>query len=278
VFRALRFDSDGTAWFSDSVSFTAAASQTNEFEVNFYRSASVRGRLDDSVPRPVRNGRVIAHISTWDSTVSGEQPGWHAWSPIRQDGSFELVSLPPGKFGVVALCDGFVSTNGPGTSGTFTYPQIHKLPDHDLEITVKMQPTATLEVRVDDPEGKPLRDAMVSTWPNVAYEEWGSTILGSDCYDHADFYRAKPRFEGSGWGKQVPGFQGTTDANGVAVLFNLPAQITEFSVGHTNFVLPAIKSAGGSMNRHAPVQLIAGTTNRASVRMEKKGVAPLKHY
>ena len=276
VVRALRFDSDGMAWFSDPLSFTAVSSQTNQLEVMFHRSATVRGRLDDSVPRPVLNGRVIAHVSTLQPANSGEQPGWHSWSPVREDGSFDLVSLPPGKFGIVALCDGFVSKSG--QSGTFTHPQIHELQTNDLEIAVTMQPTATLVVKVDDPGGKPLKDASVGTWPNVSYEEWGSTILASDCYNHADLIRDGPHFEGGSWFRKVRGFQEMTDSNGIAVLFNLPAQITEFSVGHSNFVLPAIKSAGGGMNRYAPISLSPGATNRASVRMEKRDVNPLKHY
>ena len=37
-----------------------------------------------------------------------------------------------------------------------------------LDITIGMEPTARLEVRVTDNQGKPpVKGALVSTWPNV---------------------------------------------------------------------------------------------------------------
>ncbi len=278
LFRALRVETNGTAWFSEIINLNAVSGRTNQFEVTLKPGASVHGRLDDNVPRPVTNGRVIAHVSQSGQQSEPTPPGWHAWSIIRADGSFDLPSLPPGKLGIVALCDGFVSTNGPGTSGTFTYPQIHRLKAKDLDVLVGMQPTARLEVKVVDPAGKPLKDAKVSTWPNVLYEQWGSTILASDCYNSAAAFHDPPLSADADWSRTVPGFQGRTDSNGVAVMANLPEHVSEFAVEHPEFALPAINTSWGEKRRYASVTLRAGITNYANVQLERLDQSPIKHY
>ncbi len=278
LFRALRFDTNGTIWFSEIINVKAVTGQTNKFDVTLKPGTTLHGRLDDSVPRPVTNGRVIAHVSQPGGQSGTDPPGWHAWSTIRADGSFDVPSLPPGKLGIVALCDGFVSTNGRGTSGTFTYPQIHWLKAKDLNVVVGMQPTARLEVTVLDPVGKPLKGATVSTWPNVLYEQWGSTILASDCYNSAAAFREPPLPRDPDWSRAVPGFQGETDDQGVAGLANLPDQVSEFAVEHPEFALPAIKTPWGDKRRYAPITLTAGITNHATVQMEKRDESPIKHY
>src|SRR6185503_17181664 len=149
-------------WFSPVVAITAAAGKTNEVEVELGPCVKLAGRLDETVPRPVRKGRVIAQVSP---------PEWHAWSEVRDDGSFEIASLPQGDLEIVALCDGYVSTNGPGQFPHMHYPQKYSLDTNDLSVTVGMMPTAALEVTVTDDQGKPLKDAVVAAWPNVRYGE-----------------------------------------------------------------------------------------------------------
>src|SRR5207253_745195 len=107
------------------------------------------------------------------------------------DGSFQLDSLPEGNLEIVALCDGFVSTNGPGKFQT-RYPQQHLIGTNDLTITIGMERTARLEVRVTDSAGNPLKGARVSTWPNVRYGEWSATILVGDCVNTSDRLLQKP--------------------------------------------------------------------------------------
>src|SRR6185503_5697530 len=99
-----------------------------------------------------------------------EPPQWHAWTTVKEDGTFAIDNLPAGDLEILALCGGFVSTNGPGKSG-FRYPQKHLLSTNDLEITIGMEPTARLEVTVHDEKGRPLKDVQVQTWPNARYGE-----------------------------------------------------------------------------------------------------------
>jgi hypothetical protein len=185
--------------------------------------------------------------------------------------------LPSGELEIVALCDGFVSTNGPGQFRT-RYPQRHQLGTNDLAITIGMEPTARLEVRVTDDQGKPLADARVASWPNVRYGEWSSTILASDCYRTADWLRPGSTPEFAGWSRSVPDFEGTSDNAGLAVLPNLPATVSEFGVDHPQFALPAVVTPGGDKRRQASVTLIPGQTNRTSVQLERRDRTPIKHY
>jgi hypothetical protein len=265
-------------WFSDVVQVDTLAGAAHAVVVDLKPGATVHGELDSTVPRPVTNGRVIANVWPQAHKPQDSPPQWHAWSTVRDDGSFQVGFLPPGDLEVVVLCDGFVSTNGPGQS-RMRYPQKHVLGSSDLAITIGMEPTARLEVRVTDDQGKPLKDAHVSTWPNVRYGEWWATILASDCYNTADGLKAGPEAKAMGWFRSAPpDFEGTSDGLGLAVLPNLPPEVYSLSVEHPDFVLPAVVAPGGEKNREARVTLVPGRTNHAAVRLERREQAPISHY
>lgn len=276
--RAIEIESSGSVWFSDVVTITAVSGQTNEVAVDLKRGVAVHGRLDAGVPRPVRNGRIIAHVWPQGHKPQDSPPQWHAWSVIREDGSFDINSLPEGDLEVVALCDGFVNTNGPGKY-KFIYPQKYALGTNDLAITVGMEPTARLEVHVMDDEAKPLPGAHVSAWPNVRYGEWAAVILGSDCYNMSDLFLPKPGSKPIRWWRQpVPDLEGTSGSTGIAVLSNLPVMVKQISVDHTNFELPAIEGFGGQKQRLATITLKAGETNEVYIKLEPRGKSPIAHY
>ncbi len=79
--RAIQFDAGGKAWFSDTISFTATAGQTNEVVVDLTPGITLRGRLDGTVPRPVKNGRVIVQVTPPGLTMPQSPPEWHSWKP-----------------------------------------------------------------------------------------------------------------------------------------------------------------------------------------------------
>jgi hypothetical protein len=278
--RTIQFDSNGSAWFSPVTNITAVAGQTNEVAVDLKPGVTVHGRLDDAVPRPVRNGRVIAHVWPQEEKAQNSPPDWHAWSNIRADGTFEITSLPDGRLEIVALCDGFVSTNGPGQFPSMHYPQQHLLGTNDLTLTLGMEPTAGLEVQVNDDQGKPLKDARVNTSPNIRYGEWSATILGSDCYNTADRLRDAGTRESllNWWLNRLASFQGTSDVSGLARILNLPSEVKDFSVEHPRFILPATDTGYGQKRRQAAITLHPGRTNRVTVRLEPAGQSPIAHY
>jgi hypothetical protein len=274
--RAVLLGTNGSAWFSDTVPITATTGQVTELALELKPGLMVQGQLDTRVPRPVSNGRVIAHVWPTGANPADSPPQWHAWKPVSKDGSFVLGPLPAGDLELVALSAGFVSTNGPGQFH-MRYPQKYSLGTNDLSVTLGMEPTARLEVEVLDDHGRPLKDAQVSTWPNVRYGEWSAVILGADCYNMANNFLKPPEPKLLNWQK-VADFEGITDSNGVAVLPNLPATTSEFTVQHPQFDLPAVADSMGSKRREVSLNLVAGQTNHVTVRLEPHGRAPIRHF
>lgn len=275
--RAVRYDTEGIAWFSELIPLTGVAGQTQALVVDLKRGRTVRGTLDSSVPRPVTNGRVVVHVWPFGEKPDTSPPQWHTWSPIQSDGSFVFNALPPGDLEIVALCQGFISTNGPGTS-SMRYPQKHRLETNDLSIIVGMEPTARLEVRVTDAKGNPVPNAQVVTWPNVRYGEWSATIFASDLYDTGDYLLSRSARSKGWWNSRVADFEGVSDQAGWAVLSNLPATVGELSVNHERFALPATGTPGSGQAREASVTLVAGKTNRLVLVLEPRDGSPITHY
>jgi hypothetical protein len=280
LIRAVQFDTNGSVWFSPLTNITAVAGQTKEIEVKLTLGVTVHGQLDETALRPIHNGKVIANVWPEGEKPGNNPPTWHAWTSIREDGTFEIASLPEGKLELVALCDGYVNTNGPGEVSSFHYPQVHILGTNDLDVTVGMERTCCLAVSVTDDQGKPLKQAQVNLWPNVRYGEWSATILGADNYNTADFIRDAGKRDGMTrwWMNRPPAFTATSDDTGVALLMNLPKEVKEFSVTHSNFALPARDNGYGRKERQASVSLSSGQTNRVSVQLERAGKTPIGHY
>lgn len=274
--QLVQLDSNGVPWFSETRRVDLLAARTNGVSMGLYRGSTVRGTLDSAVPRPVRQGRVVAQVWPEGFRPEDSPPSWHAWSPVDADGSFQLVGLPAGRLEVVVLCDGFISTNGPGKF-SMRYPQAHTLGHEDLAIMVGMEPTARLVVHVTDERGNPVRDARVAAWPNVRYGEWAATVVASDLHNTVESLTAPGA--GAGWRiVPVPDFEGTTDEHGDAVIPNLPATTDRLGVQHSQFDLPATGTPTAGMNREARISLVAGASNRITLHLEPKGSSPVTHY
>jgi hypothetical protein len=149
---------------------------------------------------------------------------------------------------------------------------------NDTTITIGMEPTARLEVLVTDDKGHPLKDARVTTWPNVRYGEWGAVILMSDCDNTSDEFLSESERKFSRWWQVGPDFQGVSDNAGLAVLPNVPADVKDLAVEHPHFELPAVGTIGGEKRRQASFTLIGGQTNRVSVQLEPRDQSPITHY
>ena len=273
--QLVRLDRDGIASFSDVVPVTTAIGTPCEVQLELRRGLVVSGQLDPSIRRPIRHGRVIAQITPLHTQAREQPPQWHAWTEAREDGTFRFASLPPGFLEISAICDGFISTNGPGQS-SLRHPQTHELGSRDLDMVIGMEPTARLEVTVLGPGGKPVANAKVQTWPNIHYGDWAATIFG-DSYNTADFLQKTVTWEN--WRRSMPpDFEGTSDCNGLAVVPNVPADVQQFAVEHGAFQLPAVDTGIGEKRRNANLTLVRGQTNRVTVRLEARTASQISHY
>jgi len=276
--RALLLNGDGAAWFSGVEEVHTKRGETNHLELVVRPGVTVRGELDASVPRPLTRGRVVAHVWPVGCKPSEDPPVWHGWTAVNEDGSFVIPHLPTGNLELVAMCDGFVSVNGPGTS-TQRRPQVFDLGQSGLEVSIPMEATARLEVRVSDEHGRPLSGVAVSTWPNIRYGDWGARILMSDCYNLADWFLAD---NDPGWFRaqrgEVPDLHGVSDDEGLAVVPNLPITTTAFAVTHSDYELPVQTNNSGRAARQVSISLMAGETNHVTVRLERRGSGQIRHY
>jgi len=278
--RAVHFPAQGPVMFSALVSFEVKAGETNEFAPELKPGVRVAGRLADSVPRPVRNGRVCVHLFEEGHDGDSSAPVWAGWRRVSADGTFVFESLPPGRMEIIGLCDGFVSSDGPPWNGRKTglrVPQQIAISGFVQKVTLEMETAASCEVTVLDDAGQPLAGARASFWPNILWGGNGSSVFGSDLFNSEDFFRDGAPADWSAIRKLTEDdFRTVSDSNGIAHVRNLPAGNQSYSVSHTNYAMP-ISRAGGGATRSASVDLSSGETNRVVVRMQKRGKEELTH-
>jgi hypothetical protein len=149
----------------------------------------LEGRLDDSVPRPVKNGFVeLMIVQGNDYRIERGGLQWQDTVAIKPDGTFTFVSVPPGGHAqLFALGEGFQTTNpteqemrkyfaenNAGEDAVIAaalrrpdiLPQLVRLDSEHVQVTLPCRETAGLDVRVIDPAGNPVAGATGSFNPN----------------------------------------------------------------------------------------------------------------
>lgn len=142
----------------------------------------IRGKLSDNVPRPVGDGYVIATAAPMPagSSYAKENPSltWQDWAELQPDGSFVFPSMPrSGEVQLIVVCDGWLSkTTNPAAH--FVEGQVFNLEPGEVDVTVEMEKTGTLDLTVVGADGKPFNSGKISSWPNQLHHKGGSTFLG----------------------------------------------------------------------------------------------------
>ncbi len=278
--RLVYFRDGASTLFSDMVSFDAKVGETNRLDLELKPGSRVSGRLEDTVPRPVADGQVVAQILTAEIDPQSNPPIWHLWRPIAPDGTFVFDSVPRGRLEIIAICDGFVSQDGPSKrqTGQRTPQQfVIEQPAHD--IVLQMEPTAACAVQILDDHDQPLPGAEVAFWPNVLWNDYGSTIFASDLYDTADLLKSPKRPDWSSVGDRKNRFSAVSDSHGIALVRDLPehAGNDSFMVTHPAFEMPVHRDPGGEAYRYGRASVSAGQTNRVTVRLQKRGTQFVEH-
>lgn len=183
---------------SDFTPFEVVQFGRVDLELELEPLVTLRGRLDERVPRPVVDGHVWLnlHVSEGQLGLSSD----HEVS-VAADGTFEIPGLRSAAGQVIALCDGWCSKLVPPR----TLEQSHRRlsPDatpeeraqalalaqaeeriaqpaeagQDELLVIEMERAGELEVLVTDESGTALQDVHVSAWPNVHWIGVGSTIV-----------------------------------------------------------------------------------------------------
>jgi hypothetical protein len=204
-------------------------------DVEVYTGTRLTGKISDKVPRPIRDGQVMALQAPMPfddkQNLGIATLRWGDWVPIREDGSFEFVSLPrSGKIQMIAKCDGFVGKRG------FTNDESFDIEELETNVVLEMTPTIDVEIVVTDNAGLPISGASVGFSPNQLWNGWGSQILGTkwksidDVVARLDPSKTVPEGE-----REFRGYMSKTDAEGIARIRNLPQDERDFYVGKREY-------------------------------------------
>lgn len=264
----------GEIVYSESIAFMAEKGKEYNFAMEMKPGIRLEGRLDDNVPRPVKNGRVLISVrpkefpawTNWDQVNGlfdkyGHVQFWKSYRTVAEDGTFVFESVPPGGLDVVATGDGFVSKNGGTFQKGFQVPQPFGLVAPITKILVATEPTATLEVTAKTRLwGKPVSGAVIDLNPNVIRM---NGILGNMRKSSEEPFRKLAPLS------DMP-YEATTDKNGVAVIRNVPAITDSLVVFDSRFQVP-LQDPHGWRDRFVRIHFSPGTTNKFALTLEAKG-------
>ena len=273
----------GEIVYSEDLAFTAKTGEEYKFALEMKPGIRLEGRLDDNVPRPVKNGRVLISVRpkefpAWNNyadvdDILKKYPNvypWKSYRPIAEDGTFVFESVPPGGLDVIVHGDGFISQNGGDFSQKnngklekipgFALPQAFLLVAPTTKIEVVTEPTATLEVTAKTKAGKPVEGATVYVNPNVV--RMGGIFGNMRTSSEEPFRTMAPL-------PNIP-YSATTDKNGFAVIRNIPASDRGMEAYHPQYQVP-LQEPKGWRDRHIRTSYSPGATNRYELILEPKG-------
>jgi hypothetical protein len=275
--RIVATSANGKLYFSDSSSFslTGSSELTREFIV--HPGGSQKGIIDPAVPRPIKNGWVVADVS-WPERDPSDRGGltshWRTFTDVAEDGSFTLTNLPAGSLEIVAGSEGYVSTDlsGKALSGILQAQAVTR--DEQHPITIAMDPTGGARITVTDPDGKVLPGAKVYFDPNQMLGE-GTSILGAKfkSEEMLPIQDKGPEFLLEKFKPQIPSFSATTDGNGVAVVRELPVGDQTFYVVSASLDMPIEEDR--QPRRLKRITIEAARETASLVEMEVKGSTSL---
>lgn len=298
LIRLIQPEEEGALLFSDLLRFESKAGVVEDRLLKLKPAMTVRGRLSSHVPRPVRNGFVVAVVADQiaKDEYQAESLDWQTWRPIDENGIFEVNMLPPSdKVRLLAFCDGYVSVQprkeqlpqhlkrfGDGI-GSFSLPQFFDLAARsDAELTVEMEQAATCRLKVLDEDGKPIEGVSAGLFPNVVYSS-GSTIFGTSFRSEdamfeprmtildmlkkwQNYFPQEEREEASPI--LQPTFYSKSDADGVVVIENLPPRSPQGLFAQHEEYVPAGTRPPYRLQQQ--VELKPGETSEATIRMVPK--------
>ncbi len=241
-------------------------------DVELYPGVRVFGKLPATIPRPVKEGYVIARqqplpMKEAQEALGGRQLMWGEWSTIAEDGSFEFVSMPrTGKIQVIALCDGWVSRG----EGLTTKGQSFAVSEEDLEVELELTRTMDGTVEVKDEAGNPVPDATVSFWPNQLWEDFGSQILGQRWRSLGEVIAQIEQDENRIGPRLSNAYTGKTDSNGRVVVRNLPAySAMPFEVQKKGFEMAQSKLPPADAADSRAAGIDSGLTSQIEIKLKK---------
>jgi hypothetical protein len=264
---------DGAVMYSDVKKIELHDGDHHQLRLELKPAVRVEGRLEGPVERPVKEGRVIGEVILWDEEVQGTLQ-WRSAATMRIDGSFVFESLPRGDLQVIATCPGAMADDGETPTFArdhekqqgatfFCRPQVFKLQDETTRVVVKMVKTADCLVHVVGPDNAAVAGAKCGFWPNVGWWRGGSQVYGRPFYSTIDLLKDPSLREL--FRRPDYAYSAETDAEGQALIKNLPAKANQLGVYHDTLQMP-----GNDPHPSQMVSLAAGQQVEVSVKLQAK--------
>ncbi len=275
--RLVRLDGDRATHFSPVTSLDLRSGEPTAIDVELLPAVKVVGRVDETVPRPVEQGRV--KVSTIKATSDYKlELEWFTWAPIEADGSFTIDGWPADEaMQLIALCNGYFADQGvappvvenprdPATD-PFARPQVFQEPGKET-IVVPMAPTPYCRVTVRDVAGEPVEGLRVGTCPNVCWWNSGSQIYCDPLARGERLLTQRGYEESIEEGFSYP-FDGVTDAQGYVKITTLPGSESLY-VDSDDYELPIFIG-----RRDYDIKTVPGQTIDVTLTVQKKGTEQL---
>ncbi|QDV75346.1 hypothetical protein [Botrimarina mediterranea] len=276
--RLVRLEGEHATHFSPINRFELGKSDPPMIDIELQPSATVYGRLDGEVPRPVEDGRV--KVSTINPNADDYQAfeEWFTWAPIQPDGTFVIKGWPQGEaLQLIALCRGHYATNGVAPKvvedprdpmiDPYNRPQVFEEPG-DEPIIVAMSQTSACRATVRDAAGEAVEGVRVLANPNVGWWNSGSQIYCSPLVRGERLLRERDYADAVDEGHPYP-FDGTTDAAGHATVTMLPGN-GRLYVDSDDYELPIFIG-----RRDYDIKTVPGQTIDVTLTVQKKGTEQL---
>lgn len=261
---------NGQIYFSEILRFEAQQTEVFEFHLELKLGVWVEGRLDDSVPRPVTGGKVVARVAPVLPETPDSSIAWRTWRNIDSDGRFVFESFPPEQLQLTGVCDGYVSTS-PDNHSQIVQPQLFAVDKGIVNVELAMKPAAMCEVRVIDAADHPISGAKVYLNPAVKWQGGGTQFFpGTLMKSEETLTMDADELTTLAVKSFTSDYRAVTDDQGVAVIRNLPGPKDRLYVVHERYEMIIDKKSEHSDGQSIPIDLASGRTTAVTVKMQKK--------
>lgn len=260
---------------------------------------SLKGRLDDSVPRPVSGGCVELYIREGEGhRIERNSWTWQDTAEVASDGTFTFESLPTGgHVQLVALVDGYQSKRPTAESlanylfehdagetkliGSMTerndafWPQLFPLPldQESIDVELACVPTAHARIRVVDAIGQPISKASIRFNPNGYFLGGELFIPGTEGFaEAARLGESREKLSNIRKWATAAYLNVTTNDQGIATVSSLASDTRQtFDVEADGYQLPVYPSSSKDYpSRYATLDVAPGETTPRTVTLEKE--------
>lgn len=226
-------DSTRWRWFSQ-IEETDTAKRDEITTLVLKRGTEVSGRIDDTVPRPIKRGMVRVMVRMPPPSSAESYPVyWSDWQETDESGSFSFRGLPAGDAWIAAACDGWISEQAksptPKLTGdrnwaeplylTWSAQPFH-VDDQPTTVNVRMIRAGTVLFHFKDADGEPIVGARTNWDPKIDFGPDRQNLFSTNrALDHMLIEVDESSHRSSNF---LPRVEGKTDAHGSLRIENLP--------------------------------------------------------